>query len=211
MDFGTINQRLNQNKYETMEGFKEDVILVFRNCRQFNPPATFPYICADNVEAAFLKEWARAMERRLEWGEKRNLQGVLSQLIKEEMWVTFPFLCVSPLTTCSVRSFVFRVPVDPVLLQIPTYFDVIPKKDARDLGTIKQKLDADKYDSVDALKADIDLMIHNAILFNGADSEVGQIATVVKKRFYELFNISKSKKRKEGESNGQPAKKLKLK
>jgi hypothetical protein len=64
-----------------------------------------------------------------------------------------------------------------VLLQIPTYFDVIPKKDARDLSTIKQKLDADKYDSVDALKADIDLMIHNAILFNGADSEVGQIAT----------------------------------
>ena len=99
----------------------------------------------------------------------------------------------------------------PVLLQIPTYFDVIPKKDARDLSTIKQKLDGDKYDSVDGLRADIDLMIHNAVLFNGADSEVGQIANVVKKRFYELLNISKSKKRKEAETNGQPAKKLKLK
>ena len=98
-----------------------------------------------------------------------------------------------------------------MLLQIPTYFDIIPKKDARDLSTIKQKLDADKYDSMDVLKADIDLMIHNAILFNGADSEVGQIAIAVKKRFYELLNISKSKKRKEAETNGQPAKKLKLK
>ena len=98
-----------------------------------------------------------------------------------------------------------------MLLQIPTYFDVIPKKDARDLSTIKQKLDADKYDSADVLKVDIDLMIDNAIAFNGADSEVGQIAMAVKKRFYELFNISKSKKRKEGETNGQPAKKLKLK
>ena len=98
-----------------------------------------------------------------------------------------------------------------MLLQIPTYFDIIPKKDARDLSTIKQKLDADKYDSTDVLKADIDLMIHNAILFNGADSEVGQIAIAVKKRFYELLNISKSKKRKEAETNGQPAKKLKLK
>ena len=98
-----------------------------------------------------------------------------------------------------------------MLLQIPTYFDIIPKKDARDLSTIKQKLDADKYDSVDILKADIDLMIHNAILFNGVDSEVGQIATALKKRFYELLNISKSKKRKEAETNGQPAKKLKLK
>jgi len=142
---------------------------------------------------AFIKEWGRAMEKRLEWGEKRTLQGILSQLIKEDI------------------SFVFRVPVDPVLLQIPTYFDIIPKKDARDLSTIKQKLDTDKYDSEDGLKADIDLMIHNAVQFNGADSEVGQIGAVVKKRFYELLTISKSKKRKEADTNGQPAKKLKLK
>jgi len=193
VDFGTINQRLNQSKYETMDNFKDDVMLVFRNCRQFNPPGTFPYLCADTVEAAFTKEWQRAMEKRLEWGEKRNLQGIISQLLKEDI------------------SFVFRVPVDPVLLQIPTYFDVIPKKDTRDLGTIKQNLDTDKYDSTDALKADVDLMIHNAIRFNGTDSEVGQIAAVVKKRFYELLNLSKSKKRKEAETNGQPAKKLKLK
>ena len=211
MDFGTINQRLNQNKYETMEDFKDDVMLVFRNCRQFNPPGTFPYICADNVEAAFSKEWTRAVEKRLEWGEKRGLQGVLSQLIKEDMWVVVFFLSVPPLIIRIPSSFVFRVPVDPVLLQIPTYFDIIPRKDARDLSTIKQKLDADKYDSADGLKADIDLMIHNAVLFNGADSEVGQIAAMVKKRFYELLNIAKSKKRKEAETNGQPAKKLKLK
>lgn len=85
MDFGTINQRLNQNKYETMEDFKEDVMLVFRNCRQFNPQGTFPFICADNVEAIFVKEWPRVVERRLEWGEKRSLQGILSQLLKEDM------------------------------------------------------------------------------------------------------------------------------
>jgi len=211
MDFGTINQRLNQNKYETMEDFKDDVMLVFRNCRQFNPPGTFPYICADNVEAAFSKEWTRAVEKRLEWGEKRSLQGVLSQLIKEDMWVIVTFLSVPPLIICILSSFVFRVPVDPVLLQIPTYFDIIPRKDARDLSTIKQKLDGDKYDCADGLKADIDLMIHNAVRFNGADSEVGQIAAMVKKRFYELLNIAKSKKRKEAETNGQPAKKLKLK
>jgi transcription initiation factor TFIID subunit 2 len=210
MDFGTINQRLNQNKYETMEDFRGDVILVFRNCRQFNPPGTFPYICADNVEAAFNKEWERAIEKRLEWGEKRSLQGILSQLLKEDMCVTILLSALS-LTIHPLSSFVFRVPVDPVLLQIPTYFDVIPKKDARDLGTIKQKLDTDKYESADAMKADIDLMIHNAIAFNGADSEVGQIAVMVKKRFYELLNIAKSKKRKEAEMNGQPAKKPKLK
>ena len=210
MDFGTINQRLNQNKYETMEAFREDVILVFRNCRQFNPPKTFPSDCADNAEAVFTKEWARAMEKRLEWAEKRGLQGVLSQLLKEDMWVIISSSGLL-LIVSSLSSFIFRVPVDPVLLEIPTYFEVIPKKDARDLGTIKQKLDSDKYDSVDGLKADFDLMIHNALAFNGVDSEVGKIAAAVKKRFYELLNIAKSKKRKDAETNGQPAKKLKLK
>jgi transcription initiation factor TFIID subunit 2 len=102
--------------------------------------------------------------------------------------------------------------VDPILLGIPTYFDVIPKKDARDLSTIKQKLEADKYDSMEAVKADVDLMVRNAIVFNGADSVVGQVATVVKKRFNELLNQVKTKKRKDGEANGQPsAKKVKLK
>ena len=66
--------------------------------------------------------------------------------------------------------------MDPVALEIPTYHDVIPKKDARDLRTIKQKLDADKYDTVEAFEADLDLMISNAILFNGPSSEVGQVS-----------------------------------
>ncbi len=37
---------------------------------------------------------------------------------------------------------------------IPTYSDMIPRKDARDLRTIREKLDADKYDSVAAFEAD---------------------------------------------------------
>jgi len=76
--------------------------------------------------------------------------------------------------------------VDPVLLQIPTYHDVIPKKDARDLRTIRTKLDTDKHDSIDAWEADIDLMVRNAITFNGADSEVGQIAAHLQARAREL-------------------------
>src|ERR1700733_15782367 len=89
------------------------------------------------------------------------------------------------LTVFFPRSWVFREPVDPELLGIPTYFDVIPRKDARDLKTIRQKLDSDKYDSAEAFEADIDLMTHNALAFNGADSEVGKIAVAVRKRVTE--------------------------
>lgn len=109
----------------------------------------------------------------------------------------------------------FREPVDPVLLGIPTYFDVIPKRDARDLKTIRQKLDTDKYDSTDAFEADINLMIQNAITFNGADSEVGYIAVALRDRVKELFGGAKAstgtKKRKDGEKGTpQPSKKMKL-
>lgn len=105
--------------------------------------------------------------------------------------------------------------MDPVLLGIPTYFDVIPKKDARDLRMIRQKLDTDKYDSVEALEADIDLMIRNAVTFNGADSEVGHIAAGVHDRVGELLSGIKvgtgTKKRKESDKGTpQPSKKVKL-
>jgi transcription initiation factor TFIID subunit 2 len=113
----------------------------------------------------------------------------------------------------SSSSWVFREPVDPVLLGIPTYFEVIPKKDARDLRTIRQKLDSDKYDTTEAFEADVDLMLSNAIKFNGADSEVGLIAVACGDRFRALLNAWKSgatKKRKDGDSGTpQPSKKVK--
>lgn len=120
------------------------------------------------------------------------------------------------LTDCSFpSSFVFREPVDPVLLGIPTYFQVIPKKDARDLRTIRQKLDTDKYDSMEAFEADVDLMIRNALTFNGTESEVGQIAIIVRDKIKDMLSNIKGggnvKKRKEdGKGTPQPTKKVKL-
>ncbi|KAF9032324.1 hypothetical protein BDZ89DRAFT_1131455 [Hymenopellis radicata] len=63
--------------------------------------------------------------------------------------------------------------VDPVLLGVPTYFDVIPKKRARDLRLIRGKLDSDKYETIEALEEDMALMVDNAITFNGLQSDVG--------------------------------------
>lgn len=117
------------------------------------------------------------------------------------------------MSTC--RSWVFREPVDPVALGIPTYFDVIPRKDARDLRTIQTKLNQDKYESVDALEADLDLMINNAILFNGADSDVGLMAVNMQNRYRELLTGVRGPggggKRKGSEiGKPPPAKKAKL-
>lgn len=102
---------------------------------------------------------------------------------------------------------IFREPVDPVLLQIPTYFEVIPRRDARDLRTIRAKLDADKYDTADAWEADVGLMANNAVRFNGAESEVAQTGLRLLERARELLagarmqaTPAQGKKRAAGES-----------
>ncbi|KAF7302980.1 Transcription initiation factor TFIID subunit 2 [Mycena kentingensis (nom. inval.)] len=194
MDFGTINNRLAAHLYETMGELREDIELVFANCRQFNPPATFPRECADACERVFRREWPKAMERKISGNDKRGLQGLLTNFVKEDV------------------TWIFREPVDPVLLGIPTYFDVI--KQPRDLKLIRTKLVGDKYESVDAFVADVQLMTDNAILFNGVGSEVAEWAVKCQTRFNELMQTwrdAQNKKRKEGEkANPQPAKRIKM-
>jgi len=195
MDFGTMSQNLTQGSYSYMEEFAKDMDLVFRNCRKFNPSLTYPVTCADVVEKAFKKEWVKAVEKKLSFAEKRSLQGLMTTLGKEEV------------------SWIFREPVDPIALNIPSYFEVISRKDARDLGTIRQKLDSDKYESVSAFEADIDLMVRNAITFNGAESDVGTITIALRNRVTELMDVKtgSAKKRKEGDKGTpQPTKKVKL-
>ncbi|CAL1694239.1 unnamed protein product [Somion occarium] len=196
MDFGTMSAKLNEHKYLTMEEFAKDVELVFANCRQFNPPTTYPVNCADAVERAFKKEWAKATEKKLAYNEKRSLLGIVNKLLTDPV------------------AWVFREPVDPVKLGIPMYFDIIPRRDARDLSTIKQKLEVDKYDSVEAFEADLDLMIDNAIRFNGPDSDVGRISYAVRDKCKDMLSSVRttvSTKRKGGEKGTpQPNKKVRM-
>ncbi|KAJ7508635.1 hypothetical protein B0H11DRAFT_37054 [Mycena galericulata] len=194
MDFGTISANLASQGYESMEEIRKDIELVFSNCKTFNPPATFPWACADVLEKVYKKEWPKAMERKLSPAEKRGLQGILKTIGQEDI------------------SWIFREPVDPVLLQIPTYFDII--KRPRDLHTIRDKLNSDKYDTVEAFEADVRLMLDNAITFNGLESEVGALAVGFRDRFQELvvnWKTGANKKRKDGEkANTQPTKKIKI-
>jgi transcription initiation factor TFIID subunit 2 len=103
--------------------------------------------------------------------------------------------------------FYFREPVDPVALNIPDYYKIIPKKDARDLKTIRSKLDGDKYDSVDAFEADIQLMAQNAATFNGVESPVTQAGFRLRDKVVELLEPlrigpSPKKRKDENDVNG---------
>ena len=83
MDFGTMSLNLDKALYTTWKDFADHVQLVLDNCRQFNPPTTYPRSCADVVEKVWKKEFAKVSEKRLSGMEKRSLQGLMTKLMKE--------------------------------------------------------------------------------------------------------------------------------
>uniref|UniRef100_A0A8C7D3K9 histone acetyltransferase n=1 Tax=Oncorhynchus kisutch TaxID=8019 RepID=A0A8C7D3K9_ONCKI len=68
------------------------------------------------------------------------------------------------------ESLPFRQPVDPHLLGIPDYFDIV--KTPMDLSTIKRKLDTGQYQEPWQYVDDIWVMLNNAWLYNRKTSRV---------------------------------------
>lgn len=163
MDLSTIDKKLKAGEYKTMGDFAADMRLMLANCRQFNPPGSVPALMEEVVRRVWRREWSRAMVRKLEYSHKRSLQSMMGRLKQHPAGALFLYA------------------VDPVALGIPTYFDVIPKENARDLTLISEKLRADKYDSVDALDADIQLMLSNCYTFNAGDDRVCDVARAFEK------------------------------
>lgn len=163
MDLSTIDKKLKGGEYVTMGDFAADMRLMFANCRQFNPAGTAPALMEQAVSRVWRREWSRAMVRKLEYAHKRSLQSMMGRLKQHP------------------SGGLFLYAVDPVALGIPTYFDVIPKENARDLTLISEKLRSDKYDSIDALDADVRLMLSNCYTFNAGNDSVLDIARVFEK------------------------------
>jgi len=71
-------------------------------------------------------------------------------------------------------GWVFKDAVDPVELGIPEYFDIV--ENPMDLTLVVNKLEDGAYKDIGSFERDTKLVFENAILFNGADSDVGSMA-----------------------------------
>jgi len=79
------------------------------------------------------------------------------------------------------HGWVFNVPVDPVELGLPDYFDIIKKP--MDLGTIHKRLDTGGYHEIDVFQADTNLVFDNAMTYNEEGSVVYDMAKELKDKF----------------------------
>ena len=78
-------------------------------------------------------------------------------------------------------SLVFQDPVDPILDEVPDYFDIISRPS--DLSTVRQRLVDNKYESMQDFKDDVNLIWENAITYNGRPSLPAYIADELSKYF----------------------------
>ncbi|CAL9729249.1 bromodomain-containing factor 1 [Monosporozyma unispora] len=58
MDLGTIQEKLSNWEYQSMEEFENDIKLVFNNCYVFNPDGTIVNMMGHRLEEVFNSKWA---------------------------------------------------------------------------------------------------------------------------------------------------------
>ncbi|KAL4219682.1 Bromodomain-containing protein 4 [Mactra antiquata] len=75
----------------------------------------------------------------------------------------------------------FHVPVDPVKLGLPDYFDII--KNPMDLGTIKRRLETQYYTSAKECIQDFNQMFTNCYIYNKPGEDVVLMAQTLEKVF----------------------------
>lgn len=121
--------------------------------------------------------------------DQHDEQKKLSQRSKEEGTTILVTKTVLPLVTSLIDhefAWVFKDPVDPIELGLPDYFEVI--KTPMDLNLIKKQLEVRQYDNFDDVCRDVRLVFENAILYNGEDSDVGDMALRMLDFFKEGYN-----------------------
>eukprot|EP01125_Pyxidicula_operculata_P010617 TRINITY_DN3498_c0_g1_i2.p1 TRINITY_DN3498_c0_g1~~TRINITY_DN3498_c0_g1_i2.p1 ORF type:complete len:392 (+),score=65.29 TRINITY_DN3498_c0_g1_i2:75-1250(+) len=79
----------------------------------------------------------------------------------------------------------FNQPVDPVVLNLPDYFDII--KNPMDLGTIKRRLNRGNYETVSDFGEDVRLVWSNALLYNPKHTDIHYMAKTLSVIFEEQF------------------------
>lgn len=89
----------------------------------------------------------------------------------------------------------FDHPVDPVNDQLPNYLKIVKKP--MDLGTIRNKIEQNEYDSISSFIADVELVWSNAILFNGRNSMIFNIVRYLQAKFKEQTEFLSDDTRKD--------------
>lgn len=251
MDLGTIDTRLKNNQYTSVQAFKDDFYQIIINCETFNGPEHAVTQAGKKMESSFNNQMAnlppaslveptraekKAAKPKLEpvrappprrqsltakgaspkaaspatfapdpngmplirrdsaldgrpkraiVPPKRNSDfgGARPKKKKYELELRFcdeVLKIISSPKHWAVNQY-FTHPVDPVALNIPTYFQIIKKP--MDLATVRQKLDNGMYEKAKDFEEDVRLVFKNCYKFNPEGDYVYQRGQELEKLF----------------------------
>lgn len=160
MDLGTIKEKLNSGQYTEPSQLNDDVRLMFNNCYTFNPPKTFVHEEGKLLEKAYERHWKKAFGTKPPGGgaSRARSSTISPQTDMEKCTIILEKLMQNRHATA------FLLPVDPIALNIPHYFEII--KHPMDLSTIKRKLENHEYSNPNEFDSDVRLMLQNCYTFN---------------------------------------------
>jgi len=168
MDMSTVRRKVLGNEYQSPYQFARDMRLIYQNAQTFNKMGTSTY----NMSVKFHKKFEEEFERKIVDLHERNefthrIAKVMACLMK------------------NADSLAFRLPVDPVLLEIPDYLDVI--ETPMDLGTIYNRIDS--YTQFKRFVADLLLVWDNCCTYNPKGNLIHQQA--LKLREYSIKQLTR--------------------
>ena len=210
MDLGTIDKKLVGGSYVSVDDFVADVRLVFNNCRLYNQAGDPVGIAGAKLSELFEKQLKEKVEeagsttaalkrgnsgiKRESFGDGPGGDAAPAASVKAEAEYGLPFKAADAILKAmksNANSSWFRKPIDPAWATAAGYFDVI--KNPMDIETVQNNLKAGQYATVGDLRRDLDLIWDNAVLYNNAESVVGQQAiamrTFMEKKFLTEGNL----------------------
>ncbi|XP_051128617.1 transcription factor GTE12-like isoform X3 [Andrographis paniculata] len=131
-----------------------------KNCPDIIPPGK-PNLpaksCKRKLETSL--DAQQGKRQKMDRGLKQTCSSILKELMNHS------------------GGWIFSEPVDPVKLQIPDYFTVITHP--MDLGTIRCKLEGNKYYGAEEFVSDVRLTFSNAVLYNPPGNQVHRLAKLL--------------------------------
>ena len=115
---------------------------------------------------------------------EKEKKGINEDLLLHENWEKNAKKLISMLWKVKDADLFYK-PVNPLELGLPTYFEVI--KHPMDFSTIKKKLANFTYSNFKEFCKDMNLVFDNCYLFNGKDSDIGNMCTNVKNQYEKIY------------------------
>lgn len=194
IDMQIIENRIEQEKYQTLDELMNDYQLLFSNCRQYNEEKSQIYQDANTLEKALKKQL-----RELIGGPDRKStpRPQIQRTPKKPRIIT---------TRCQQLFDTIRDYKEPkagrqlsiIFLRLPSksdypdYYEII--KNPIDMDRIQSKIS--KYNSLDEIMADFALMFENACTYNEPDSQIykdalalQQICIQTKQKLRDMDNL----------------------